>query len=54
MTFKCKGLDFYIVEAIGIHHAVLSFLHYRIGVTENDIEAFKGEIPEDASVMTAI
>ncbi len=50
MTFKCKGLEFYIIEAMGIHHAVLSFLHYRI----NDIEEFKGEIPEDASVMTAI
>lgn len=54
MTFKTKGLEFYITDAIGIHHAVLSFIHYRIGVTENDIEEFKGEIPENANVMKAI
>ena len=53
MTFKTKGLEFYITDARNILHAVSSFLFYRIGVTENDIEEFAGEIPEDARVMQA-
>lgn len=54
MTYKTKGLEFYITDCRNILHAVTSFLHYRIGVTENDIELFEGEIPEDANVMSAI
>lgn len=54
MTYKTKGLEFYITDCRDIFHAVASFLYYRIGVTENDIEHFEGEIPEDASIMKAI
>lgn len=54
MTYKTKGLDFYITDCRGILHAITSFLYYRIGVTENDIEIFEGEIPENANVMQAV
>lgn len=54
MTYKTKGLEFYITDCKNIHHAVASFLYYRIGVTENNIEVFEGEIPENANVMRAI
>ena len=54
MTYKTKGLDFYITNCRNITHAIASFLYYRIGVTENNIEVFEGEIPEDANVMSAI
>jgi hypothetical protein len=53
MTYKTKGLEFYITDAEDVHHAVLSFIYFRIGVTENNIELFEGEIPEDANVMKA-
>ena len=54
MTYKTKGLEFYITDARNILHAVASFIHYRIGVTINDIEQYEGEIPSDANVMSAV
>jgi hypothetical protein len=53
-TYKTKGLEFYITNALNKKHAVESFIHFRIGVTENDIELFEGKIPVKASVMSAI
>lgn len=53
MTYKCKGLEFYVTGCRNILHAVSSFLYYRIGVTENNIELFEGEIPEGANVIEA-
>lgn len=54
MTYKTKGLPFFITGARNIYHAAASFIYYRIGVTENDIEEYRGEIPEDAQVMEAV
>ena len=53
-TYKTKGLEFYITNALNKNHAVKSFIQYRIGVTENDIELFEGKIPKKAHVMPAI
>lgn len=53
-TYKTKGLEIYITNALSRDHAVASFIYYRIGVTENDIELFEGKIPDIASVMPAI
>lgn len=53
-TYKTKGLEFYITNALNKNHAVRSFIQYRIGVTENDIELFEGKIPDKANVMSAI
>jgi hypothetical protein len=53
-TYKTKGLEFYITDAKDIFHAIRSFVSFRIGVTENDIEVFDEEIPNNANVMQAI
>lgn len=53
-TYKTKGLEFYITDAVNINHAVKSFVTYRIGVTENDIEEFTGKVPDTANVMAAV
>lgn len=46
--YKCKGLFYYAIDCSSKDEAVATFIANRIGVTENDIEEYYGEIPEDA------
>lgn len=46
-TYKLKGLEYYAVDCRNLFHALITFHHNRCGVTENDIEEFIGEIPEN-------
>jgi len=50
-NYKCKGLEYYVTDCYNLYQALLTLLNNRVGVTENDIEIFEGEIPEDAIVF---
>ena len=49
-TYKLNGLEIYI-NTISIYHAVLICLGNKIGVTENNLSEYTGEIPENARVL---
>ncbi len=54
MTYKTKNLNFYVTDCISLGHAVFTLLRFRIGVTENDVKLFEGQIPIGATVFNSI
>lgn len=50
-TYKCKGLEYYVTNCYNVYQAVLTLLNNKVGVTENNLEIFEGEIPEGANVF---
>lgn len=53
-TYKLKGLEIYADECRGLFHALVTFLHNKVGVTENDIELYEGVIPDSATVYEGV
>lgn len=47
-TYKLKGIEYYATECRNEFHAVLTFMSNGLGITKENIEEFKGEIPKDA------
>lgn len=42
-TYKCKGLNYYVINAHSKEQAALALLHYKVGVTEDDLEEYNGK-----------
>lgn len=47
-NFKLKDIEYYAVDCRNIFHTLITFLHNKCGVTEDNIEEFIGDVPEDA------
>lgn len=47
-NYKLKDIEYYVVDCRNIFHALITFLHNKCGVTEDNIEEFIGDVPEDA------
>ena len=52
-TYKLNGLEIYVVDAPSIEVAVMYCLAEKIGLTEENLSEFDGNIPEDARVIYA-
>ena len=48
-TYKLKGIEYYATDCRSLFHALITFLSYKCGVTEDNIEEFDGAIPDDAT-----
>ena len=46
--YKLIGIEYYAYDCRNLLHALTTFLYYKCGVTEENIEEFEGKIPEDA------
>ena len=53
-TYKLKELDYYAIDCRNIFHALVTFLHNKCGITEENIEEFEGEIPEGSKIFEGV